>query len=115
MPETPKPIYDPSNGLSDKVFLLMLPTSFVCILIGVADPLINALVHAIGSRQLDWFPRFILNIIGPMDIAQHLRTDDFLAFSFLAAIMSLLTAFALSAVTLVIAWLFDNPVKQGPT
>jgi len=108
MSETSNPIHDPSNGLSDKVFWRTLAASFVCILMGVADPLLNALIHKIELQNLGWFSRLVLNVTGPLDIAQRLRADDFWAFSLFAGFVSFILAFGLGAITFGVAWLFDD-------
>lgn len=112
MTEEPKLIQDPSNGLSDSVFWRTLVISFVCISIGVADPLLNALIHAMQLQHLDWLSRLVLNVTGPLDMVQRLRVDDFWLFSLSAAIVSVIFAFGLGTMTFAMAYLFNAPEKQ---
>jgi len=58
------------------------------IMIGVFDPILNAVVNAVEYERVGWLSRFVMELTGPIDIMQRVRMIDFWGFTIFAVSLS---------------------------
>lgn len=85
--------------IATRLFWFVFGALFFSMLIGIADPLTNALLVHVWLKDGNWLNELIIWLSGSYNFADALRRDDLFAFSTFAAITSAALAAAISGAT----------------
>ncbi len=95
---------------ADKWFFRIFGVGFILSFFGNVDFLFNPILRSFARQEMDWFSRFIFDVMGPENPAQILRSEELFAFSVFSAVFWFITAFLLSILVL----LFKMAERSDP-